>query len=529
MDLQQLEELANEELRFKKFTFVGNDRVLVSGNLRTGFAVNINEIGGVTDETLSGGCCLPNTLCIRTTEAKCTELEGTYQGDGAPCTPFLCVNCPLPEGDCPHSICAEFMLDSEDTSTGDIIHFSSDAFDTGDRMGFYFDGTNWNLYVQIFDSTFVSDAILAVDPFETWHSATIQITYTGSNTIHIAWEVDGVTSSFDATWMNCYGTTLKIGTSFFGSGDAHRTIRSVSLLVSPSHPPTENASFNFPSAPFDSLTTGASIVGGQLRIDSVGGIDAYGEKDFVPGIDIQCCCCAGFRDVTEITGFDLTYDFSGSYPSYGDPPTIPTCPGWSVSGTHIFSFTRINLADTFDDDQLQFKMWVSSLEDGCLLNIVGNHFSPSGIRFNFPAGSVCSLIVDVPSFEITNPVDRCEGIGSISFNVADGSVSVWHNEGEICRCPDPNTPGCTTEEDCFNDECSTGPRCAEVFCGPGAPMVSIPFNIFDLSSIIGTYSSENTCSASICTTSGDECPTTPPCVGTCLDWTLTVGITMDIY
>lgn len=61
MALPLLEELVKEELRFKKFTFVGDDRVLVSGSLKTGFAVNINEFleGAETPTPPLGDCECP--------------------------------------------------------------------------------------------------------------------------------------------------------------------------------------------------------------------------------------------------------------------------------------------------------------------------------------------------------------------------------------------------------------------------------------------------------------------------------------
>lgn len=103
MDLRLLDELAAEELRFKKFSFVGTSRVLVSGNLRTGFAVNVRPSGVVAvSDTPVGACCIGEGCSIQT-EAACISLGGTYEGDGVPCSEGLCApigRCCLPDGSC---------------------------------------------------------------------------------------------------------------------------------------------------------------------------------------------------------------------------------------------------------------------------------------------------------------------------------------------------------------------------------------------------------------------------------------------
>lgn len=86
MDLSFLEELAKEELRFKKFSLVGTGNVQAAGSLKAGYAVNV----GVEDEAGAGpttGACCDGEDCSITTEADCT---GTYQGDGTPCDPNPC-------------------------------------------------------------------------------------------------------------------------------------------------------------------------------------------------------------------------------------------------------------------------------------------------------------------------------------------------------------------------------------------------------------------------------------------------------
>ncbi len=89
MDLSFLEELANEELRFKKFSLVGTGNVQAAGNLKAGYIVNIDRTLGADSGGGSGAgaCCDVDNNCTITTPDGC---DGTYQGDGVPCDPNPC-------------------------------------------------------------------------------------------------------------------------------------------------------------------------------------------------------------------------------------------------------------------------------------------------------------------------------------------------------------------------------------------------------------------------------------------------------
>jgi hypothetical protein len=103
MDLSFLEELAKEELRFKKFSLVGTGNVQAAGSLKAGYAVNVG-VGAEEDATPTpppgtGACCAEDGSCSITTEAGCV---GTYQGDGTLCEPNPCAGgaCCYSNGTC---------------------------------------------------------------------------------------------------------------------------------------------------------------------------------------------------------------------------------------------------------------------------------------------------------------------------------------------------------------------------------------------------------------------------------------------
>src|SRR6267142_283530 len=86
MDLSFLERLSELEHRFKGFSVAGTDAVRVSGSLRTGLAVNIDEGVGLGSGSggglLLGACCFNNGNCSIITELECSSSGGNYQGDG---------------------------------------------------------------------------------------------------------------------------------------------------------------------------------------------------------------------------------------------------------------------------------------------------------------------------------------------------------------------------------------------------------------------------------------------------------------
>ncbi len=106
MDIGFLKTLAEEELRFKKFSIVGTSAVLASGNLKVGYAVNIGagaERGraGASGEG-TGACCYSDDSCIITTYGECIASGGGWLGLGSVCAGAVCSvgHCTSPAGAC---------------------------------------------------------------------------------------------------------------------------------------------------------------------------------------------------------------------------------------------------------------------------------------------------------------------------------------------------------------------------------------------------------------------------------------------
>lgn len=207
--------------------------------------------------------------------------EGSPSGGGG------CSGCGLPVGDCPHSVCVQFKLDGDDTSNQDIVEFFADVF--GHGWGFFYEDGNWNMYGFNFAED-TTGSLAASDVFDTWHALSVQMRTSGT-VVTVQWSVDGVSgTSFDTYWHGTLAGTLRCG-AFSGSGDAHRTIRCVTVLANPA---TDEQDFNFPPGSFDSFVGGAAIVGGQLRIDSTAA-DVYADKFLSPAYSVECtgACCVG--------------------------------------------------------------------------------------------------------------------------------------------------------------------------------------------------------------------------------------------
>jgi hypothetical protein len=93
MDLPFLEALAEEEARFKRFSMAGTNDVLVAGNIKAGFTVNIQKEGGEGaggGTPVTGACCLPDGTCEVVTFGQCLLDGGIFQGAGTPCDPNPC-------------------------------------------------------------------------------------------------------------------------------------------------------------------------------------------------------------------------------------------------------------------------------------------------------------------------------------------------------------------------------------------------------------------------------------------------------
>jgi hypothetical protein len=82
------------------FQIVGGSNVTVEGSIHKGYAIcstcpDVGEVVGggvipVTPPPTTGACCV-SIDCSITTETNCTEMGGTYQGDGTECDPNPCI------------------------------------------------------------------------------------------------------------------------------------------------------------------------------------------------------------------------------------------------------------------------------------------------------------------------------------------------------------------------------------------------------------------------------------------------------
>ncbi len=84
MDLSFLEELENEELRFKEFSLVGTSRVQAAGNLKAGYIVNVGGArgsGGVPpncgDGCATDGDCSRSSGCFFCVDGLCSPTHST--------------------------------------------------------------------------------------------------------------------------------------------------------------------------------------------------------------------------------------------------------------------------------------------------------------------------------------------------------------------------------------------------------------------------------------------------------------------
>lgn len=96
MDLDFLEQLSDLERRFKKFSVAGTSEVLVSGNLKSGLAINIRKEGG-EEVSVIGACCFDDGSCVEETLGQCLLDGGTWQP--GTCDPNPCVGACTPEID----------------------------------------------------------------------------------------------------------------------------------------------------------------------------------------------------------------------------------------------------------------------------------------------------------------------------------------------------------------------------------------------------------------------------------------------
>jgi len=221
--------------------------------------------------------------------------KGTlYNVADSRCCPSGCSACALPDGECPQTICVDVRFDADDDSDGDIIDLQNSG-DLTNFVGIYpvISPYGWQLYTNATLISFIAADNPRGDGL--FHRISATFIQTSSSTVSVTFTVDGVsdiprTITFDTSAPLDFDSLL-VGSNFHVVGtNSHRTIKCVSLLANPS---SSEQDFIFPPDSFDSFTAGASIVSGQLRIDSSG--DDYAEKILDPPHRLICgaqgACC----------------------------------------------------------------------------------------------------------------------------------------------------------------------------------------------------------------------------------------------
>lgn len=177
---------------------------------------------------------------------------------------------------CSHAISCEVKFDSNDTSNQDFLELELGTGTDGFGILYSPNGPNYDIiaYAQVGANAVVT--LPGSTFFGTWHSVCMEFCRTDDNTGILSLIADGLQASgtFDITTGHIKPDTVYAGARQ-GTGNAHRTIRCVKTVGNLA---SDEPVFQFPSPDsFDSFTTGASIVNGNLRIDSTGA-DAYGQK-----------------------------------------------------------------------------------------------------------------------------------------------------------------------------------------------------------------------------------------------------------
>jgi hypothetical protein len=213
-------------------------------------------------------------------------------GDDCCCGGCICGSCDLPGGVCPHSLSLCIKFDDTDTDQEDFLHFISadgfwgiamTAFNNGDGTH-HIDVYSWG------SGGFVEIAIPDGEFFNVFHNICIKFNRLDYATVNVAVTVNASSGSFTMDTPTALIDTLEVG-AIRSDGGSHRTISCVNLL---GNPDTAEDDFGFPAQSFDSLTGGASIVGGVLRIDEDSAIDSVATKTLDNGYSIDCVisgCC----------------------------------------------------------------------------------------------------------------------------------------------------------------------------------------------------------------------------------------------
>jgi hypothetical protein len=425
------------------------------------------------------------------------------------------IACPLPDGECVAAVCFELYLDATDTADADFFDMSG----PGGGMGVYFDGVSWQVYAD------TNATLAATDPFSTWHAFKFKFKKEIDLSVSVTWTVDDVPGpTFNlaaAGATNAVFDSVQFGAQFTGNGNPkHRSIRNIRTTSDGA-----GFEFSFPPDSFDSLNGGASIdVDGNLRIDSTNpSIDDYGAK----AVHLNANCCAsscpetpGWRDCSEVTGFSVTFNITGHADDLGDPsipPCLPPtcCPGYDVTESHTFNFTRIDRAVPLATSS-QFWLFVQhNFGDAC--NLFMTRLS-SDVRWDFPiTDGVCGLILGPATFGGAGSLEDPCGGGTASADVTAGVTL------DRCQCHDGADPDNITDcTGCGSDPACVDPLTPVGFCNELA--CALPSDAFadigtwqpgDVSGIKGSHSASNTCTF-----------TNPP---DGLSGTITVAVILTIF
>lgn len=387
-----------------------------------------------------------------------------------------CGSCTLPDCFCPHAISCEVKFDSNDNTESDFLSLYDDS-DNG--FGIYLHGGNL-ISLYSFPASEQIDVIVP-NLYDTWHS--VCATFCGGDDddhVAVTLTVDGVSGSMTMTlpvtgWMS---TRMYPGSRFVGD-QSHRSFRCVSSFGNPNF---GEPNFNFPPDSFDSFVGGASIVGGELRIDAVG-IESYATID--TRYSMACVCP---RDCTEISTITLTTDASADIncEEHSCGAAIDRCT-LNCSGECTATFTRINHDVAFTAGVYQFKLWFSGSALDCQLNATfwdGTIESSNVLCDNVCEGVSC--IQWNPGFEnfcSTSPRTFTEGchktlhadlVFSINNTTKEIGLTYTYLAALVCEC--------------FSAPChSEDALCCGFNTLNTDSTLGIPFTLSDVSGIKGVY------------------------------------------
>lgn len=270
--------------------------------------------------------------------------------------PTGCGNCALPDCDCPHAISCEVKFDADDTSGQDFI----ELWNTDGTAGFGF-FTFHTGSISIYGlSGGEIDIPVSGDFYGVWHSVCAQFCRSDDTHIDVTFTVDGVSDTGTMLVPAEFSADKIYAGAKYGGGVAHRTLRCVRAFG-------PESSFNFPTDSFDSLTGGASIVDGQLRIDSTDSVDAYGTKTLATAYSMTCvgACCSPYCSVMTEAECDAaggTYQGDGTTCGDIDPCTeciqddtlcvtfsgIETCHCYFKGGSDYFEISDVSMNGAFE-------------------------------------------------------------------------------------------------------------------------------------------------------------------------------------